>query len=117
MTVTLVPDRLWTELQPLLPPERPKPKGGRLRVSDRVCLAGIVDVLRTGMPWRFLPKELGCGSGVTVLAAYARLDRGRCLIAHAPETLGRVRASRAHRRLSGGDGQRQRSRSLGGTHT
>ncbi len=65
MAFTLVPDRLWTEIQPLLPPEPPKPKGGRPRVSDRACLTGIVYVLRTGMPWRFIPKELACGSGVT----------------------------------------------------
>jgi len=65
MAFTLVPDRLWKEIQPLLPPEAPKPKGGRPRVSDRACLTGIVYVLRTGMPWRFVPQELGCGSGVT----------------------------------------------------
>jgi len=65
MAFTLVPDRLWKEIQPLLPPEAPKPKGGRPRVSDRACLTGIVYVLRTSMPWRFVPQELGCGSGVT----------------------------------------------------
>ena len=65
MAFTLVSDRLWKEVRPLLPPEAPKPKGGRPRVPDRACLAGIVYVLRTGMPWRFIPIELGCGSGVT----------------------------------------------------
>lgn len=65
MAFTLVPDRLWKEIKPLLPPERAKPKGGRPRVSDRACLTGIVYVLRTGMPWRLVPSELGCGSGVT----------------------------------------------------
>ena len=65
MAFTLVPDCLWFEVQPLLPPERPKLLGGRPRVSDRACLMGIVYVLRTGMPWRFVPAELGCGSGVT----------------------------------------------------
>ncbi len=65
MAFTLVPDRLWKEIQPILPPEAPKPKGGRPRVPDRACLTGIVYVLRTGMPWRFVPQELGCGSGVT----------------------------------------------------
>ena len=29
------------------------------------CLAGIIFVLRSGIPWRMLPKELGCGSGMT----------------------------------------------------
>jgi transposase len=65
MAFTLVPDRLWKEIQPLLPPEPPKPKGGRPRVPDRACLTGIVYVLWTGMPWRLVPQELGCGSGVT----------------------------------------------------
>lgn len=65
MAFTLVSDRLWREVEPLLPPEPPKPKGGRPRVPDRACLAGITYVLRTGMPWRFVPAELGCGSGVT----------------------------------------------------
>ena len=65
MAFTLVPDRLWKEIQPSLPPKSPKPKGGRPRVPDRACLTGIVYVLRTGMPWRFVPQESGCGSGVT----------------------------------------------------
>ena len=65
MAFTLVPDRLWREIKPLLPPELPKPKGGRPRVPVRACLTGIVYVLRTGMPWRMVPAELGCGSGVT----------------------------------------------------
>ena len=34
-------------------------------MPDRAALGGIIFVLRTGMPWRLLPKELGCGSGVT----------------------------------------------------
>jgi transposase len=65
MAFTLVPDRLWQEIEPLLPPQAPKPQGGRPRVPDRACLTGIVYVLRTGMPWRLVPAELGCGSGVT----------------------------------------------------
>jgi transposase len=35
------------------------------RVSDRAVLAGIVFVLTTGISWNALPRELGCGSGVT----------------------------------------------------
>ena len=61
----LVPEALWEAIEPLLPREQPKTKGGRPRVPDRAALAGIVFVLRTGCPWRLLPKELGCGSGVT----------------------------------------------------
>jgi transposase len=35
MTNELVRDELWEILEPLLPVEPPKPKGGRLRVDDR----------------------------------------------------------------------------------
>jgi transposase len=65
MAFSLVPDELWKELEPLLPKEPPKPKGGRPTVANRAALVGIVFILRTGAAWRMLPKELGCGSGVT----------------------------------------------------
>ena len=65
MSKPLVPDELWNAIEPLLPPEPPKPKGGRPRVPDRACLPGIVFVLKTGIPWEWLPQELGCGSGMT----------------------------------------------------
>ena len=65
MSKPLVPDELWEVVEPLLPPEAPKPKGGRPRVPDRACLTGIVFVLKTGIPWEYLPQELGCGSGMT----------------------------------------------------
>ena len=65
MSTPLVPNDLWEAIQPLLLKEHPKPNGGRPRVPDRAALAGIVFVLRTGCPWRLLPKGLGCGSGTT----------------------------------------------------
>jgi transposase len=62
---TLVPDTLWQAIHPLLPTPRPR-SGGRPRVDDRACLAGIIYQLRTGIPWRLLPVEqLGCGSPIT----------------------------------------------------
>lgn len=65
MAKPLVPDELWADVEPLLPPAPPRPKGGRPRVADRRCLTGIVVVLRSGIPWELLPQELGCGSGMT----------------------------------------------------
>ena len=65
MSNPLVPDELWAIVEPLLPAEPPKPKGGRPRVPDRACLTGIIFVLKSGIPWELLPAEMGCGSGVT----------------------------------------------------
>src|ERR687888_1889888 len=65
MSKPLVSDALWESIKPLLPPEPPKPKGGRPRVPDRAALTGILFVLKSGIPWEMLPQELGCGSGVT----------------------------------------------------
>ena len=65
MANPIVSDELWTVVEPLLPPEPPKPKGGRPRLADRAALSGIIFVLRTGIPWELLPQEMGCGSGMT----------------------------------------------------
>src|SRR5215211_3927494 len=69
MSTPLVPDELWAIVEPLLPrPEGtrpPKPKGGRPRVPDRAALTGIIFVLKSGILWEMLPRELGCGSGMT----------------------------------------------------
>jgi transposase len=65
MPFTLVPDELWQAIQPLLPVERPKPKGGRPTADNRSCLTVIVFVLRTGCPWNLVPYELAGVSGVT----------------------------------------------------
>ena len=40
-------------------------RGGRPPVGDRAAPAGVVFVLRTGIPWEYLPPEMGCGSGMT----------------------------------------------------
>jgi transposase len=65
MAKPFVSDELWALVAPLLPPEPPKPKGGRPRVPDRAALTGIIFVLKSGIPWELLPPEMGCGSGVT----------------------------------------------------
>jgi transposase len=65
MSKELVSDELWEIVEPLLPEEPPKPRGGRPRIDDRAALTGIVFVLKSGIPWEMLPKEMGCGSGST----------------------------------------------------
>jgi transposase len=62
---SLVLDAIWKAIEPLLPKEPPKLKGGRPRIPDRAVLGGVIFALRTGCPWRLLPKELGYGSGTT----------------------------------------------------
>src|SRR5215210_4075888 len=71
MAVELVPDELWQEIEPLLPP-RPaySPKGGRPPVDDRKALRGILFVNRTGTPWQMLPAK---AFGVSGSSCWRRL--------------------------------------------
>ena len=41
MAKELVTDQLWEIVEPLLPPEEPKPKGSRPRMPDRAALTGL----------------------------------------------------------------------------
>ena len=47
----------WRCLEPHLPPE--KPRTGRPNEAHRRILNGILWVLRTGAPWRDLPRRYG----------------------------------------------------------
>ncbi len=66
MAQPLVSDELWTIIEPHIP-VRPRRTHhpGRKPLPDRACLTGILFVLRSGIPWEMLPKEMGCGSGMT----------------------------------------------------
>ncbi len=59
-----IPDELWKRIEPLLPPEKPKPKGGRPRMPNRQAMDAIFYVLRTGCQWKALPRGLGAASTV-----------------------------------------------------
>jgi transposase len=66
MAKELVSDELWELFEPLIPKvERRRRFPGRKRLDDRKVLTGILFVLRTGIPWEYLPQEMGCGSGMT----------------------------------------------------
>lgn len=65
MAFQLLPAELWTAAEPLLPAPKPPGTPGRPPISNRAALTGILYVMHTGCPWRMLPAELGCGSGVT----------------------------------------------------
>lgn len=60
----LVPDQLWEQIEPLLPPEPPKPKGGRPMMDNQKAMNAIFYVLRTGCQWKALPRSLGAPSTV-----------------------------------------------------
>lgn len=66
MAVELLPDELWNEVQPLLPPHHVSKKGGRPPADDRLCLRALIFILWSGMPYNLLPAEVFGVSGVTV---------------------------------------------------
>ena len=66
MAKPLVSDELWTIIEPHIPvKKRKKRHAGRRPLPSRACLAGILFVLKSGIPWEMLPQEMGCGSGMT----------------------------------------------------
>lgn len=67
MAQVLLDDALWKRLEPLLSKRRSRHRrhAGRPPIPDRAVLTGILFVLRSGIPWRMLPPQMGCGSGVT----------------------------------------------------
>jgi transposase len=58
----LVDDEPWGLVKPLLPNRTPR-RTGRPRVSDRTAYTAIVLVLVTGVPWRMVPRQIGCALG------------------------------------------------------
>lgn len=60
MATLIVTDELWSLIEPLIPRHRASPKGGQPPKSDRLCLTGILFVLKTGIAWEDFPHEMGC---------------------------------------------------------
>jgi transposase len=70
MAQPILPDDLWKRLEPLIP--RPKENrnvqfAGRRPSEPRQIITGILFVLRTGIPWRWLPATSDFPSGYTCL--------------------------------------------------
>lgn len=67
MSQAVIDDAIWARLEPLLPQHRPGRghRHGRTPIPDRAILTGILFVLRSGIPWQMLPRQMGCGSGST----------------------------------------------------
>jgi transposase len=67
MAKPILDDDLWELIRPLLPaPKRRRFRfPGRQPIDRRKALTGILFVLKTGIPWEHLPREMGCGSGMT----------------------------------------------------
>ncbi|WP_409566546.1 transposase [Methylobacterium sp. E-065] len=65
MARPLLPADLWDAIAPLLPPPRPRPKGGRRPIENQAAPTGILFVLRSGLPWEILPAKMGCGGGMS----------------------------------------------------
>lgn len=58
-----LPDEIWEQMEPLLPPRKPHPLGcHRPRVSDRAAMNAIFFVLRTGCQWNALNGTGICSS-------------------------------------------------------
>ena len=65
MAKHLVTDDLWVLVESELPEHRgPTSRGGRPPKDDRLCLEGILFVLKTGISWEDLPPQFGV-SGMT----------------------------------------------------
>jgi transposase len=77
MAQLLLDDALWARLEPLIPKprRRARRRGGRPRVSERAALTGILFVLRSGLLWPMLPREMGCASGSTCWRRLVKRER------------------------------------------
>jgi transposase len=64
-----LPDAIWEQMEPLLPPRKPHPLGcHNPRVPDRAAMNAIFFVLRTGAQWNALDATDICSCS----AAYRR---------------------------------------------
>ena len=66
MAKPILDEKLWKIVEPIIPKRKRRFRyPGRKAISNRAALTGILFVLKTGIGWEHLPKEMGCGSGMT----------------------------------------------------
>ena len=66
MAKEILNDELWQIIEPLVPKKKRRFRyPGRKPLSNRAAMTGILFVLKTGIAWEDLPREMGCGSGMT----------------------------------------------------
>ena len=53
----LLTEPQWKKIEPLLAGPPQQPRGGRPWTENRPVLEGILWILRSGAPWKYLPKE------------------------------------------------------------
>jgi putative transposase len=68
----LISDGLWQKLEPMVRQAK-HPAGAPPAQSDRDFLEAVLYVVRTGQPWRDMPKELGHWH--TVYVRYRRWEK------------------------------------------
>jgi len=59
-----VSDEFWEKVEPLIPPAPSHKKGGRTRMDERKAFSAMIYVLRSGVQWNALPREMGASSTV-----------------------------------------------------
>jgi transposase len=64
MAKPVLDDALWELIEPLLPAPKKRRRRypGRKPIDNRSALCAILFVLKTGLPWEYLPQEFGWGS-------------------------------------------------------
>lgn len=59
-----MPEPVWRRLSELIPHRECSPRGGRPPLDARHVADGIYFVLRTGCPWKAVPRAVGSGSSL-----------------------------------------------------
>lgn len=74
MAAELLPEALWEEIEPLLPPPS-RAETGRPPVDNKKALRGIIFVLRFGVPWQAVPTDAFGVSGSSCWRRFSEWTR------------------------------------------